>query len=96
MENARNRWCSMILAGAGALAVAATAVPSGPARAAEGPVPCSAFARNAVGGWRVMAPVMLDLGGRLYSPMVGTTFPAGTTEHGIEMSDVLDQQCGNR
>ena len=66
------------------------------ARAAEGPVPCSAFARNSSGGWRVLAPVMLAVGGRLYSPTVGTTLAAGATQHGIEMSDVLDQQCGNR
>ena len=43
-----------------------------------------------------MAPVTLDLGGSLYSPMVGTALPAGATNHGIEMSDILDQQCGNR
>jgi hypothetical protein len=33
---------------------------------------------------------------RLYSPTVGTVFPAGAAQNGIEMSDVLDQQCGNR
>jgi hypothetical protein len=66
------------------------------AQAADGPFPCSAFERNAYGGWRVLAPVTLDFGGSLYSPMVGTTLPAGTTNHGIEMSDILDQQCGNR
>lgn len=66
------------------------------AKAADGPFPCSAFERNSYGGWRVMAPVTLDFGGSLYSPMVGTTLPAGATNHGIEMSDILDQQCGNR
>ena len=64
--------------------------------AADGPMPCSAFARNNTGGWRVLAPVTLELGDRLYSPMVGTTFAAGSTQHGVEMSDLLDQQCGNR
>jgi hypothetical protein len=59
-------------------------------------VPCSAFSRNAHGGWTVRAPVMLDLGGALLAPMVGTTFAAGSAMHGIEMSDVLDRQCGNR
>ena len=59
-------------------------------------VPCDAFVRGPAGAWRVTGPVMLDFGGRLYSPMVGTTFPAGSTQNGIEMSDVLDQQCGNR
>jgi len=76
--------------------LAGTAATPGVAKAADGPMPCSAFTRNAGGGWRVLAPVTLDLGGRLYSPMVGTVFAAGATQHGVEMSDVLDQQCGNR
>jgi hypothetical protein len=63
---------------------------------AQTSVPCSAFARSGNGAWRVLDPVMLDLNGRLYSPTVGTVFPAGATQHGIEMSDMLDQQCGNR
>ena len=81
-----------------AAAVAAGAAMTGTAtaRAQEGALPCSAFARNAYGGWRVMAPVTLAIGGTIYSPMVGTVFPAGASEHGIEMSDLLDQQCGNR
>jgi hypothetical protein len=59
-------------------------------------LPCSAFARTDYGAWQVLDPVMLNLNGRLFSPTVGTVFPAGATQHGIEMSDVLDQQCGNR
>jgi hypothetical protein len=91
MENPCNRFCRL------ALAVAAVAVLSaGPALAQSEEVPCSAFSRNAYGGWRVLDPVMLDLNGRLYSPTVGTVFAAGATQNGIEMSDVLDQQCGNR
>ena len=58
-------------------------------------VPCSAFSRNAYGGWTVLAPVMLDLGGRIYSPMVGTTFGTGSMHNGVELSDVLDRDCGN-
>jgi hypothetical protein len=67
-----------------------------PSMAQREPIPCSAFARGPSGGWRVLSPVVLDLGGRLYSPTVGTLFPAGGVQNGIEMSDVLDQQCGNR
>ncbi|HEV2300559.1 MAG TPA: hypothetical protein VGR91_03220 [Stellaceae bacterium] len=59
-------------------------------------VPCSAFAHDADGGWRVLDPVMLDLNGRLYSPTVGTVFSAGSSPNGIEMSGVLDRECGNR
>jgi hypothetical protein len=57
---------------------------------------CNDFARNPAGNWRVLGPVMLELNGRLYSPIVGTVFPAGATRNGVEMSDVLDRQCGNR
>jgi hypothetical protein len=80
-----------------ALAAAAIVVlGAAPSLAQREPIPCSAFARGPYGMWRVLSPVMLDLGGRLYSPTVGTVFPAGATQNGIEMSGVLDQQCGNR
>ncbi len=96
MQRLRNhRWVGT-LAAAAIVALVATASPTNIAKAADGPMPCSAFARSSFGSWRVTAPVMIDLGGRLYSPTVGTTFPAGATERGIEMSDVLDRQCGNQ
>lgn len=77
----------------GAMLLALSAVPS---LAQRDPVPCSAFSRNTSGGWTVRAPVMLDFGGTLLAPMVGTTFAAGSTMHGIEMNDVLDRNCSNR
>jgi hypothetical protein len=66
------------------------------ARAADPSLPCPAFSRNGSGGWTVLAPVMMDLGGRIYSPTVGTTFGTGAMADGIEMSSVLDRECGNR
>jgi hypothetical protein len=96
MKTSRNGLRSLTLAVAALLAAGAGTTHSVVARAADGPMPCSAFARNSTGGWRVLAPVTLELGDRLYSPMVGTTFAAGATQNGIEMSDILDQQCGNR
>jgi hypothetical protein len=96
MNTVHNRLCRMAAVASAVLLVGGVATHSAAAKAADGPVPCSAFQRNIGGGWRVLAPVTLDVGGRLYSPMVGTTFPAGASENGIEMSDVLDQQCGNR
>ena len=56
-------------------------------------VPCTAFARNADGGWKVLAPVMLNIDGRLLGPMVGTIFAAGSTMNGLKMSEVLDHKC---
>ena len=47
------------------------------AKAADGPNPCSAFQRNAGGSWRVLAPVTMDFGGMLYSPMGGRLSPPG-------------------
>jgi hypothetical protein len=95
MKPSCNRLRSLALV-AVAVVVATGTMHSVAARAADGPMPCSAFTRNGAGGWRVLAPVTLELGNRLYSPMVGTTFAAGSSQNGIEMSDVLDQQCGNR
>ena len=96
MKTASYRYSGATLAISALLLLSAGIVHSTAAKAANGPFPCSAFERNGSGGWRVMAPVTLDVGGSLYSPMVGTALPAGATNHGIEMSDILDQQCGNR
>ena len=60
------------------------------------PVPCSAFARTAHGGWKVLAPVMLYIDGRLLGPMVGSTLPAASMPNSIKVSDALDRECGNR
>lgn len=94
MKTARNRFCRVAATAAVAMLIGATHPVV--ARAADGPMPCSAFQRNSGGSWRVLAPVTLAVGDHLYSPMVGTLLPAGASENGIEMSDVLDQQCGNR
>ena len=60
------------------------------------PVPCSAFARTAYGGWKVLAPVMLYIDGRPLGPMVGSTLPAESMPNSINVSEVLDRECGNR
>jgi hypothetical protein len=96
METSCNQLRSLALAAVAVLIVGAGTTHAVIAKAADGPIPCSAFVRNDAGGWRVLAPVTFAFGDRLYSPMVGTTFVAGATQNGIEMSGILDQQCGNR
>jgi hypothetical protein len=91
MKTSGKRLCRLSAAAATILLVTA-----GAGLAQSEGMPCSAFTHDASGGWRVLSPVMLDLGGRLYSPTVGTVFVAGSTQHGSEMSDALDRQCGNR
>ena len=76
------------------LAVASLVVLSaGPSLGQSVDVPCSAFSRNANGGWKVLAPVMLEIDGRLLGPMVGTNLESGTATNGITMSEVLDREC---
>jgi hypothetical protein len=83
-------------AGGAVLLLAADATQPAAARSGDPSLPCPAFSRNTYGGWTVPAPVMLDVGGMLYSPTVGTTFAAGSMRNGIAMTDVLDRECGNR
>lgn len=75
---------------------------AGPAFAQAGstlsdtPIPCSAFARSAGGGWTVTAPAMLEFNGMLVSFTVGTHLPPGSSPHGIAVPVILDRECGNR
>ncbi len=96
MNASRTRLSRLTLAAVADLLLGSGMTHAVVAKAADASIPCSAFMRNGHGGWRVLAPVMLDFSDRLYSPTVGTIFPPGSTQNGIEMSDVLDQQCGNR
>src|SRR5438270_11274037 len=76
------------------LAVASVVLLStGPGLAQSATVPCSAFTRNDAGEWKVLAPVMLHIDGRLLGPIVGSTFEAGTMTNGIDLSEVLDRAC---
>jgi hypothetical protein len=76
------------------IAVSLVLLGTAPSLGRSMPVPCSAFARNADGGWRVLAPVMLYIGARPLGPMVGSTLPAGSMPNGVNVSEVLDQECG--
>ena len=58
-------------------------------------IPCSAFARHAY-GWKVLAPVMLDIDGRLFGPMVGTTLAVGSATNCGRLNEMLDHECRNR
>jgi|HubBroStandDraft_3_1064219.scaffolds.fasta_scaffold614171_1 hypothetical protein len=93
-RNSRKLLCCA--AGAAVLLLAVGATQPAAARPGDPSLPCQAFSRNTFGSWIVLAPVMLDVGGMLYSPTVGTTFAAGSMRNGIAMTDVLDRECGNR
>ena len=88
MRSRRNRFCRLSLAVASLVMLGAE-----PSLGQGVAVPCSAFTRNGNGDWKVLAPVMLHIDGRLLGPIVGTTFEPGTITSGIKMSEVLDREC---
>lgn len=88
MTKLNNRLCRLCVAAASVVLLGA-----GPGLGRNVPIPCSAFARHAH-GWKVLAPVMLDIHGRLFGPMVGTTVASAT--NGGQLNEVLNRECGNR
>jgi hypothetical protein len=80
------------------LSVAATSVvllSAGPGMGQSLPIPCSAFSHHAY-GWKVLAPVVLDIDGRLLAPTVGTIFTAGSATNGVNLNEMLDHGCGEQ
>ena len=90
MTKLRNRLCRLSMAAASVVLLSA-----GPSLALSVPIPCSAFAHHAH-GWKVLAPVIMDIDGRLLAPTVGSTFAAGSAIAGVKLNEVLDRECGNR
>ena len=88
MRAPQNRLCRISLAGASLFLLSIA-----PSVGEDLAVPCSAFARNGDGDWKVLAPVMLHIDGRLLGPLVGTTFAPGTMTNGIRLSEVLELEC---
>lgn len=61
----------------------------------EPAVPCQAFARNGVGGWKVVSPVTLNFGEVSMDLVPGDMFGPGSMTHGVALPVILDRQCGN-
>ena len=89
MTKLRNHLCRLSVAAASFVLLSA-----GPSLGQSVPIPCSAFARHAY-GWKVLAPVMLDIDGRLLAPTVGTTLVAGSATNGVKLNEALDRECRN-
>lgn len=85
------------IAAAGAL-VFGVASPLG-AKAAtvysDGPIACSAFARGANGSWTVLRATMIAPQGIAINLAPGQTFSKNQWVGGIEVTTVLDRNCGN-
>jgi hypothetical protein len=85
-----NRLCRL-----GAVVASVVLLSAGPSLGQSAAIPCSAFAHR-TSSWKVLAPVVFDVEGRLLAPTVGTTFAAGSAINGIKLVEVLDRECGSR
>jgi hypothetical protein len=87
MTKLRSHLCRLSVAAASVVLLSAV-----PSLGQVVPIPCSAFARHDH-GWKVLAPVMLDIDGRLLAPTVGTTLVAGSAINGLKLKEALDREC---
>ncbi|HZU90348.1 MAG TPA: hypothetical protein VE993_13930 [Stellaceae bacterium] len=62
----------------------------------DGPIACQDFARNGYGDWKVMRPTTISPEGVTMHLTPGQTFMPSQMVDGVEVSAVLDRNCGNR
>jgi hypothetical protein len=94
------RRCVLAAAAVAPLLPAATAARSAPGLIvvdrADGPVACDAFRRHNFGSWTVLRPTTVVSGGVAMRLGPNQTFVPNQTVAGVEVTAVLDRNCGNR
>src|SRR5689334_19464852 len=61
----------------------------------DGPIACSDFQRGANGSWIVLHPTTIIPEGVKLSLAPGQTFAKNQMVNGVEVTTVLDRNCGN-
>ena len=61
----------------------------------DGGIACGDFARGANGQWTVLRPATISPHGTVLNLMPGQTFTPSEMVGGIEITAVLDRNCGN-
>ena len=61
----------------------------------DGPIACGAFQRSANGSWTVLRPATISPSGVQLNLASGETFAKNQFLYGIEVTTVLDRNCGN-
>ena len=61
----------------------------------DGPVACDAFQRGPNGSWTVLRPATISPNGVQLNLAPGETFAKSQFLYGIEVTTVLDRNCGN-
>ena len=62
----------------------------------DGPVDCGGAARLPMGSWTIMRPVTIAPDGMSIGLSPGQTFAPNQMYQGVEVTAVLDRNCGNR
>jgi hypothetical protein len=87
------------LGGAAALALLAIVTPPAMAQPVnslpDGPVNCGAVTRLPMGSWSIMRPVTIAPNGTTIGLSPGQTFAPNQIYDGVEVTAVLDRDCGN-
>lgn len=93
----RQKWtCASIIAAAGLLAGFAWTPPAlAQVNTPDGPIACRDFARNGHGDWTVLRPTTIRPEGVMMNLAPGQTFMPSQMVNGIEVTAVLDRNCGN-
>jgi len=90
-------WAAL-LGSAAALTVICAAPASGMGQTnsmRDGAVDCGAVARLPGGSWAVMRPATLGRGGMTMALMPGQTYTPSELVGGVEVTAMLDRNCGN-
>jgi hypothetical protein len=93
----RHKWArASVVAAVGLMAGLAW---TGPALAQvnmpDGPIACRDFARNGYGDWTVVRPTTISSRGVTMRLAPGQTFMPSEMVNGVEVTAVLDRNCGN-
>lgn len=62
----------------------------------DGPIACQDFQRGPNGTWTVLRPTMISPSGVMMNLTPGQTFAKNESFRGIEVTTVLDRNCGNQ
>src|SRR5437899_1633800 len=94
----RDKKIRLAIAAAGALFFGSAWPQSGEAQTAgisDGPIACGAFQRGANGSWTVLHPTTITPQGVQLTLTLGQSFAKNQFVGGIEVTTVLDRNCGN-
>lgn len=94
----RSNWLRTASVAAAALVAGIFSAHAGMAQVSmpDGPVACHDFARNNVGDWVVTRPTTISQHGMRLNLAPGQAFMPSELVNGVEVTALLDRNCGNK